>query len=102
MNHFNQLPPAAAERLSILAEECAEVIQVIGKIQRHGYESQHPNGGLNNRQLLEKELGDVRFAMELMLEGGDVDSDHIAHAMSEKGLRIGQFLHHNMHLSAVK
>jgi hypothetical protein len=36
---FNQLTDAEAERLALLAEECGEVVQVIGKILRHGYES---------------------------------------------------------------
>jgi hypothetical protein len=31
MTHFNGLTPAQAERLAMLAEEAAEVIQVIGK-----------------------------------------------------------------------
>ena len=37
MNNFNQLTPAETERLAILAEECGEVIQAVGKILRHGY-----------------------------------------------------------------
>lgn len=102
MEHFNKLTPAEAERLSILAEECAEVIQVVGKIQRHGFESGHPNGGPSNRALLEKELGDVRFAMDFMREGGDVDLDHIDQAMSEKALNIQQYLHHNKHLIGIQ
>jgi hypothetical protein len=46
------LNPAQAERLAILAEECGEIVQVIGKILRHGFESTHPEGGPTNRQLL--------------------------------------------------
>jgi hypothetical protein len=42
--HFNGLTPAEAERLALLAEECGEVIQAIGKVLRHGYESRHPYG----------------------------------------------------------
>lgn len=53
--HFNQLTPAEAERLALLAEECGEVIQAIGKILRHGYESRHPDGGPTNREALERE-----------------------------------------------
>ena len=37
--HFNKLTEAEQERLVILAEECAEVIQVVAKIQRHGFNS---------------------------------------------------------------
>jgi len=60
MDHFNQLTPAEAERLAMLAEECGEVIQVIGKILRHGYDSYHPvNPSATNRQLLGRELTDL-------------------------------------------
>lgn len=62
--HFNQLTPAQAERLAMLAEECAEVIQVVGKILRHGYDNYHPeNRTFSNRDLLHQELTDL-FAVQ--------------------------------------
>jgi hypothetical protein len=59
--YFNKLNPAEAERLSLLLEECGEVLQIIGKIQRHGY-------GSSNRSLLEKELGHIMHAIWRMSE----------------------------------
>ena len=57
---FNQLTPAQAERLAMLAEECAEVIQIIGKILRHGYDSHHPDRpAITNRMMLCEELTDL-------------------------------------------
>ena len=54
------LTPAEAERLAMLAEECAEVIQIVGKILRHGYDSYHPaDPETTNRDLLAKELTDI-------------------------------------------
>ena len=59
-DHFNRLTPAQAERLAMLAEECGEVIQMIGKILRHGYDSYHPdNPSALNRSLLGRELTDL-------------------------------------------
>lgn len=76
MSHFNQLTSAQAERLAMLAEECAEVIQVIGKIQRHGYNSYHPDDNANtNRDLLQGEFGDVLAVMEMMLRANDILAD---------------------------
>lgn len=70
-DHFNQLTPAEAERLAMLAEECAEVIQVVGKILRHGYESYHPsNPAFSNRDLLHQELTDL-FAVQNQLYAHD-------------------------------
>lgn len=93
-DHFNGLTPAEVERLAILAEECGEVIQAIGKILRHGYESTHPNGGLTNRRSLEKEMGDVRFAMIQLCEAGDISKINVHAWANAKRERIQPFLHH--------
>ena len=96
--HFNKLTPAETERLDILAEECAEVIQAVSKIKRHGYESCHPNGGPTNRRMLEKELGDVRLAEYLVIEAGDVQPDKIKQSEDDKYHSIKKYLHHNKFL----
>ena len=60
MDHFNGLSPAEAERLAMLAEECGEVIHIVGKILRHGYDSYHPaDPTVTNRDLLGRELTDL-------------------------------------------
>lgn len=64
--HFNQLTPAQAERLAILAEECAEAIQIIGKILRHGLDSRHPVTQEGNASALLRELTDVKAAMVMV------------------------------------
>lgn len=72
-DHFNGLTPAEAERLAMLAEEAAEVIQIVGKILRHGYASYHPdNPSLTNRVLLMNELADFNAVQLLMENSGDV------------------------------
>lgn len=63
---------AQLERLAILAEECGEVVKVVGKILRHGLGSINPLTGESNRHLLEKELGDVLAAMELLVINDEV------------------------------
>lgn len=97
MIHFNRLTPAEAERLALLAEECAEVIQVVGKVLRHGYESHNPVFDADqstNRQLLQKELGDLRAATRLMIRETDVSESEIARAYTDKTARVGRWLHH--------
>lgn len=70
---FNKLSPAQAERLAMLAEECAEVVQIVGKILRHGYESAHPEKpDITNRTLLLFELTDLVAVKELMVSSGDI------------------------------
>lgn len=97
--HFNKLTPAEAERLSLLLEECGEVVQIIGKIQRHGYESHNPkakgeDAGEKNRERLERECGDVRHAMIRLCAAGDLDKDKIHAHADAKRLSIGKWLHH--------
>jgi len=95
MEHFNKLAPAEAERLALLAEECAEVIQVVGKILRHGYESYHPsNGGMPNRSLLEKELGDVGAIVAMMAADHDVCEPAIASYAEHKTRSVLRWCHH--------
>lgn len=51
----------------MLAEECGEVIQIVGKILRHGYDSHHPDDpATTNRHLLIKELSEVNAVLQAM------------------------------------
>jgi len=100
MSEFsNDLTPAEVERLSILMEEMGEVAQVIGKVLRHGYKSVHPasirRGHPTNRELLERELGDLTFAINFLCANGDVDKHEIQVNLHSKMLRVEKYLHHN-------
>lgn len=67
MEHFNKLTPAEAERLAMLAEEAGEIVQIVGKILRHGYDNHHPdNPAVTNRKLLEKEINDLVTVITMM------------------------------------
>lgn len=94
--HFNQLSPAQSERLTIVAEECGEVVQAIGKILRHGYGSVHPadTDGPNNRERLERELGDLRAVVQMMLDAGDVEPLAVQQYAISKASRMRPYLHH--------
>jgi hypothetical protein len=93
--HFNELTEAQAERLAILSEECAEVIQIVGKILRHGYSSTN-KGALprNNRELLEIELGHVLHAVAMMENRHDIDGTKMRFWVRRKAERIVKYLHH--------
>lgn len=93
---FNKLSDAQHERLAILSEELGEAQQAIGKILRHGYDSCNPYdpSGPDNRADLEKELGDVAFAVDLLIDNGDVSKYFIADRVLLKGEKIKPYLHH--------
>lgn len=92
--HFNALSPGEAELLACLAEEAAEVIQVVGKILRHGYESTYPECGTSNRDMLERELGDFRAITSMMVHRGHLCGAQIISAKEAKKKRVQKYLHH--------
>jgi len=94
MQNVNGLTPAEAERLALLLEELGEAQQAIGKILRHGYESRHPDGGPTNREALQRELGDVYAAIDMLKDAGDTDPLAMSMAMTRKKERVHQYLHH--------
>lgn len=93
----NNLSKAELERLALLNEEAAEVQQIISKIIRHGYRSYHPDDHdmMTNRKLLEKELGDLTLAIQLMVKSGDISETKIDEFSISKRSRISKYLHHN-------
>lgn len=94
--HFNQLTPAEAERLACLAEECGEVIQVIGKILRHGFEDWSPLdvSQTTNRVNLEREIGDLSAVIDTMRFAGDVSDRGISKAADDKLAKLAKWTHH--------
>jgi NTP pyrophosphatase (non-canonical NTP hydrolase) len=95
LHHFNELTAGEDERLALVLEECGEVVQIIGKILRHGYESHHPDNPMAlNRNLLEKELGDVLAAIDMLVQAKDVDPGHIDGFRAAKHRKVKRYLHH--------
>jgi NTP pyrophosphatase (non-canonical NTP hydrolase) len=92
----NKLTNAETERLAILTEEMGECLQIIGKIQRHGYESRNPliEGSKTNREKLELEMGDVLNALHMMVKANDLDYDDVESHSIVKAIKIKQWLHH--------
>ena len=93
MLYFNRLNPSELERLSILSEECGEVVHIIGKILRHGYDSFYDSNG-DNRELLEKECGDIMAAIKLLYDTGDLDNNIIYDHSLTKRLNLRKWTHH--------
>lgn len=81
---------AEIEILSLIAEECAEVIQIVSKINRFGFNSFRPNDEdkLTNRILLESELGDLLALVEIAIDKKIVNWDNIYNALESKKERL--------------
>lgn len=83
---------AEAERLTLLIEECSEVIQAATKILRYGYQSHHPTGEYDNREQLEIELGDVMAIADLMVVNEDIRLAALKHQRLQKMQRLPRWL----------
>lgn len=92
--HFNRLTPAQAERLAILGEECGELVQAVGKIQRHGYASANPFTGVGNVEQIEAEIADVFLAADGLVNAGDLSRARIARLINRKREAKRRWLHH--------
>lgn len=94
--NFNKLTPAEAELLAKLAEECGEVVQIVGKILCHGYESYNPfdEDKTTNRELLEAEAAHVEVVIAMLAVSGAINDKNLAAQRDAKLERIGKYLHY--------
>ncbi len=76
------------EILLIAQEECAEVTQAISKVFRFGYSSIHPDGGKNNRESLEEEIGDFLCMVDLMVEKNIVNRYNLIESAQKKRKKL--------------
>lgn len=93
--HFNGLTPAEAERLAMLSEEAGEIVQAVGKILRHGYDSHHPAAPeTSNRFMLEREIADFQTVVSMMVLGMDIDPGKISVRGAVSAERKLRYSHH--------
>ena len=69
MVHAEYLPNNLAGMLDHCVEEFGEALAALGKFQRFGPHSTHPDGGRTNLQGLLEELHDARGAIDRALVG---------------------------------
>lgn len=79
------------EVLEITKEECAEVIQVVCKGNRFGFDVEYE--GKTNRQKLTQEVGDLLCMIELMIEKDILDNDALQAAKKAKREKLKQWSH---------
>lgn len=77
------------EILTITQEECSEVIQVISKSRRFGFDIEYD--GKTNRQKLVQETGDVLALIDLMIKYNIVSLDELEAAKQAKFEKLKQW-----------
>ncbi len=89
------LIPSEIERLARILEEAGEVQMIVGKILRFGYHSYHPDDpDLDNRRLLEIEIGHFNEAVDEAIGAGDVSLVKIHNSFAEKKESVKPYLVH--------
>jgi hypothetical protein len=92
--HFNRLSPADAEALTLISEECSEVIQAIAKIQRHGLWYEHPESRIPNWRTLQREVGDLLAALRVGEVQRLIDCGKVIGHRDLKLMNLPKYLHH--------
>jgi len=80
------------EILTILIEECAEVIQAATKIKRFGLDSN--NQGINehdNHIHMSMEVGDLMAMIKLSEDNGIIDSQTVRNSATQKLYKLDKF-----------
>jgi phosphoribosyl-ATP pyrophosphohydrolase len=92
------MTPAQIERLGLLAEEAAEVIQAVGKILRHGFSSYNPDDPeqRTNDVTLAMELGDMEYAINLLVTANDISVENVARGRELANRKKPQYLHYQI------
>ena len=85
---MSKLTKTQYEIMNITMEECAEVTQAISKIFRFGLESVHPETGINNKEHLETEIGDLRAMLELLIMSHNLSRTNITKAYRNKNEKL--------------
>jgi len=80
--------------LTILQEECAEVIQCVSKIKRFGLENYQPATGKRNIDILRDELNDILAMIYMLEEDGVSLKPHVpdANKIKQKKEKVETYL----------
>lgn len=81
------------ELLTILVEECAEVIKAATKLMRFGKEN-NPMTGISNLRDLALEIGDLQHMIFKVTEVGLVRKREMDEGFARKGVRLAQHMQH--------
>jgi NTP pyrophosphatase (non-canonical NTP hydrolase) len=71
----NGLSAAQEEMFQLMEEECAELIQAVSKVRRHGLSSVNRDGTAFNRDDLLEEASDVLACLALLTHNGLLDRE---------------------------
>jgi hypothetical protein len=84
--------PHEREILTILIEECGELIQAATKILRFGAGDTAPGSDCDNVRSMGREAADVLVMIDMMHDAGLVFGSDILHGKADKRAKLAQFM----------
>ncbi len=92
------------ERLSLIVEEAGEVLQILGKVFRFGWDSHDPNDASKktNRSHLATELGDLMHHIDYLRKFKDIANDEFELAKLKKAEKLPIYLRYQKNASEIK
>lgn len=70
--------------LTVLSEECSEIIKDVAKAQRFGLNDVNPTTGKTNKEAIQAEVNDAFGTLFLLSEAGFLDTDFISEELALK------------------
>lgn len=98
----NYLTQSDVEALAVLTEEMGESLRIVGKIERHGFDSEYRENGMSNTELLEYEIGHVLAAIDILVERGLIDRARLVESRGRKLVKVQGWLHSDLNIAAAK
>ena len=86
----HHITPSQIERLSLLAEECAEVSQVVSKVLRFGWGGNTEKH--DNVEHLEQEIADLQVVIKMLANNQDISLKRIEEKEEAKVKRLKKYL----------
>lgn len=84
--------PFEREALTILIEECSEVIQRTTKLLRFGRDEKQKKQRLTNRARLSQEIGQLKYMIGFVANLDLIDHKDIQKGYTEKGPKVEQYM----------
>ena len=84
--------------LTILSEECAEVIKEVSKALRFGLDDKEPNQEFTNSERITKELHDVIAVIEMLRDEGCIKrgrTGDVLRSFKEKQRKVEKYLEYS-------
>ena len=98
MAEFDQwLPesnPLVLRRIGKTAEECGELLKVLGRLNSQGLDGTDPESGVVNRLALAQEIADVYAQLDVTIERLSLDRSMIANRRAGKRELMARFEAH--------